>query len=215
MSVSIIHAIYASSEDQWHKLWDSVESLLKYEKRVMLLTGYVRKKAWKTKLVEICKAHPHLTLHLVDKNRGKSLHIREGLEAFPLPSSLQYVFLVDSDIVLRIPVIDSLVRVLESDQSIGIVAPMHTGDIRHHATILQHTKRIGSLVINWSDLHESVAGGCWLVRKSLWDTVGGYRDRGLYGPEDIQFAKSARTRGFLIVVCTSLSVHHPQTFRTM
>jgi cellulose synthase/poly-beta-1,6-N-acetylglucosamine synthase-like glycosyltransferase len=215
MSVYVIHAIYAESEEQWCKLWKSLQSLHKYENRETLLTGYVRKDMWKERLGDVCQRWINFNLHLCPQNKGKSLHIREGLAAFSVPFTVQYLFLVDSDIVLKTSVVEDLVRVLESDSTIGIVAPMHTGDIRHHATIFQHTKQIGSLVINCSDLLESVAGGCWMVRKSLWKAVGGYKEVGLYGPEDIQFVKIAHKCGFKTVVCTSLSVHHPETFRTM
>lgn len=52
-------------------------------------------------------------------------------------------------------------------------------------------------------------GACQVLRRSVFDLVGGIDDSEAFGPEDVDFCLRARRAGFRVVQVAGTEVHHP------
>ena len=111
-----------------------------------------------------------------------------------------------------------LYAVLSICSDVGIVAPNQIGDCRHLSTVYEchrelhlHNDIKNNTTIFWSNLHPSIAGGCWMFRKTIFELKpNGFDYVGEYGPEDVLFAKYAMQ--ILNYKCCLLDYHsviHP------
>ncbi|RME20719.1 MAG: glycosyltransferase family 2 protein, partial [Deltaproteobacteria bacterium] len=63
---------------------------------------------------------------------------------------------------------------------------------------------------------EGLTAACMLVRKDVFDLVGGFDERFWYGQEDVDFCLRLRARGFHLYHCSEVEViHHEMATRNM
>ena len=152
-------------------------------------------------------------------NTGKSSYIDAAIQwANHNHNEYQYIATMDCDIQIRNIsfnlLIQNMISVLTDTSGkspdCGIVAPNQTGSNKHLSTIYQHRIDTGDQIIYWSELHPSIAGGCWLFSKTTYDKIGPFQNVGSYGPEDVLFAwdvvQKLHIRCYLI---ENISVYHP------
>ncbi len=126
----------------------------------------------------------------------------------------RHVLVMDSDAWVEAPVLEALIRTLESNPRCGIVAPrLEYPDGRHQMstdvfpTLFRKLHRL----LRLRDLEarsEPPAQPCtvdyaisalWLFRRSLLDTVGLLDERIFYSPEDVDFCLRVWKAGYTVV----------------
>lgn len=142
----------------------------------------------------------------------------------------EFVLFIDDDAYLgHERVLERLVAVLRADATVGIAGPSKL--IPPGATALQ--RRVATEVPRWiypvvlteTESNPPLEGygftgittTCAIMRRTTFDTVGGFDERLPTGPEDTDFFYRLRRRGFRFVIPASCWVYHdpPGTFRAL
>lgn len=74
--------------------------------------------------------------------------------------------------------------------------------------LLEINNNINDEVV-WPNNPSGIAGGCVLISRKLWDTVGGYRVMGVYAGDDAYLLLDCHNRGFTYQVIKSIGIIHP------
>jgi GT2 family glycosyltransferase len=134
-----------------------------------------------------------------------------------------YCFLNDDTRIVAPNWLDEMVAVaiLESTGAVGArltnphgIATQHVGVVSHHGLNGHLMKGIGVGSPGYNGLaflsHESsaVTGACLLVRKSVFDEVGGFHEELAFNFGDTAFCLEAMKRGYRNVVCARAELHH-------
>jgi GT2 family glycosyltransferase len=135
-----------------------------------------------------------------------------------------YVLVIDSDIDFKRPVLQSLIRELAIDPSIGIIAPrliFPSGQIQLSTDIFPTVRRKIERLARLRSLEKRTEtnGGAsyavdyaisafWLMRRDLLQTVGKLDERIFYAPEDVDFCLRTWLSGKTIVYRPDLEVVH-------
>lgn len=148
---------------------------------------------------------------------GANLGIRHAIEA-----GADYVLLLNNDAVVEPAALTEMVRVAEADPAVGVVGAM-----------LLQMDRPGRLEaaglrvdLRWGRLFETgfgeddhgqydhvndvaaVSGGAMLLRRALWERLGGFDERYFSYLEDIDLCLRARKIGFGVRLAPLARVHH-------
>jgi GT2 family glycosyltransferase len=133
----------------------------------------------------------------------------------------KYVLFLNNDTIVREEWLDYLVRLIEGSDDIGLVGPKliyHDGRLQEAGGIIW--KDASGWNYGWGDDPEKpeynyvkdvdyISGACLLVRKSLWNEIGGFDSR--FAPayyEDTDLAFEIRKSGFRTVYQPESEVIH-------
>jgi GT2 family glycosyltransferase len=147
---------------------------------------------------------------------GRNLGVRAG--------TAPYVCVLDSDARLHPGGLARLVAPLEADDTIGLSAPVFTGQppeasggaaptLRRKARrALNRTDRYaptpGQGTGRWWDV-EFAIGACQLFRRDAFAAVGGLDASARFGPEDVDFCLRLRDAGWRVVQVAGPICDHP------
>jgi GT2 family glycosyltransferase/2-polyprenyl-3-methyl-5-hydroxy-6-metoxy-1,4-benzoquinol methylase/spore maturation protein CgeB/Tfp pilus assembly protein PilF len=148
--------------------------------------------------------------------RGNNLGASRG--------SAPYVLFLNNDTVPDEGWLDALVAEIEQDVAIGIVGAklVYPGkrDVQHAGLeivngtpdhVFRHAKENDSHVIEPRDL-DMVTGACLMIRRDLFEALGGFDEVYVNGVEDVDLCLRARDRGYRVRYCpSSVLVHHEGT----
>lgn len=208
-NVLFVWCIYVVDPPSFRKTlqaWESIKTHILPYVSDALVVGF-RDMNYKTHLdTLITETDVHTTY--APQNEGKTSHINRGFEHFNL-DNFDFILFSDSDIIFTQPLVNEFLSIYREFHGKLILAPMHSENIRHHATILQYQKRCSYFTLCSTDLSDGIAGGCWMVPTQLWNDLGGYEYVGKYGPEDILFARKAKQCGYEVHVVKDICVIHP------
>lgn len=186
---------------------------------ILVTSGFIVPSPISDELKTLAATHSDNVVWFED-NAGKSAYINKVMANYALDEGT-HVCTVDCDIFFPNPnygMLAAMSEILEAPElSAGIVAPSHTGDIRHTATVFANKLVYYSDTLAtdlwWSDeVPNSVAGGIWMFPKYVYDkkqNPPGFDDVGSYGPEDVLFARFVHgILGLRCYLATGISAHH-------
>jgi GT2 family glycosyltransferase len=135
-----------------------------------------------------------------------------------------HLLVLDSDIQFRRPILGKLVRQLDADRSIGIIAPrlvfpdgrpqMSTDVFPTIPRKLERAFRLRALERRRSEDRlpsrsvDYAISAFWLMRRDLIDRIGPLDERIFYAPEDVDFCLRAWLKGQRVVYRPDLEVVH-------
>jgi GT2 family glycosyltransferase len=170
-----------------------------------------------------------VTLIALDGNRGttfpRNLALRQAHAAT--------ICVVDSDTEFRSGSIRPIVRLLESDPTLGLVAPrllLPDGSVQHSVkrfpTFLNKLRKIPQILMRRPaprpDFYspypferctfvDTAISACWFLRRDVIDAVGLLDEGIFYAPEDVEYCARLREAGKRIVYFPYLTLlHHTQ-----
>ena len=147
---------------------------------------------------------------------GRNLGVRAG--------AAPYVCVLDSDARLHRGALASLVQPLEDDATIGLSAPVFSGQRPEASAGRAPTLRRKVLRgLNRTDLYATTArqgrgpwwdvefaiGACQVFRRDAFDAVGGLDASARFGPEDVDFCLRLRIAGWRAVQVGGPLCDHP------
>ena len=151
-----------------------------------------------------------------DRNEGFARACNRGGQA----GTGDYVLFLNNDTVPRSGWLKALVDLADEDPGIGIVGAKllypDTGTVQHAGIAIQdgvpeHVYRGGGgddpLVAQVRDC-DMVTGACLLIRRTLFEQLGGFDTGFVNGVEDIDLCLRARALGHRVVYCPDSVVEH-------
>lgn len=147
-----------------------------------------------------------------ESNVGKSQYINNAIEWYTRMNADINNFLImtiDCDILISTLSVHTLIKSYINLPHCGILAPKQIEDNRHLNTIYQHCYQSNGLHYYWSNIHPSIAGGCWIFSYKIFNVVNGFDNVGCYGPEDVLFAHKVNNCGLRCYMCDDIVVQHP------
>lgn len=165
----------------------------------------------------------------LDRNRGTTFSRNLALRQ----TTAATICVLDSDTEFRTGSLRPIVRLLESDRAIGLVAPrllLPDGSVQHSVkrfpTFLNKLRKVPQILMRRPaprpdfyspypfercTLVDTAISACWLFRRDLLDTIGLLDEGIFYAPEDVEFCARIHEAGRHIVYYPYLTVlHHTQ-----
>ncbi|MEK7700204.1 MAG: glycosyltransferase, partial [Planctomycetota bacterium] len=172
-------------------------------------------------LRNLVKEHSNYKLIENKENRGFAAGNNQGAAA----ASGEYVLLLNNDVLVSDGWLESLVESLEKDEKIGMVGPI-TNSISGRQMINsipyaddggfhEFSQKIRKACYGWLTPRYRIAGFAVLMKKSLYEDVGGLDESfGTGNYEDDDLCLKIREKGYAIMVDESVFIHHyrSQTF---
>jgi GT2 family glycosyltransferase len=136
----------------------------------------------------------------------------------------EFVCFLDSDARLHPDTLFHLIAPLLDDATVGLTAPVFTGQLPEASAGRAPTFRRKLLrALNRTDVYERTPGqgreeraevdfsigACQVLRRSAFDAVGGLDDSAPFGPEDVDFCLRLRRAGHRVVQVADASCDHP------
>ncbi len=135
-----------------------------------------------------------------------------------------YVLFLNNDTVAEAGWLDALVREMERDPAVGIVGAKllypEKRDVQHAGLeivngspdhVFRHAAENDPRVVEPRDL-DMVTGACLMIRRDLFEALGGFDEAYVNGVEDVDLCLRARDRGYRVRYCaSSVLVHHEGT----
>lgn len=134
-----------------------------------------------------------------------------------------FLLFLNNDAYVQPGWLKSLLEVIENDPTVGIVGPKFLamngliseagGIVWNDGSAWNYGRNgaAGRPEYNYRKEVDFMSGACLLIRKPLWDSLGGFDDR--YSPayyEDVDIAFSARQQGFRVVYQPEAEVYHDE-----
>jgi N-acetylglucosaminyl-diphospho-decaprenol L-rhamnosyltransferase len=177
--------------------------------------------AERAKLEQLAPDGAHLILS--DENlgfgAGANLALRGG--------SSEFICVSNADVIPDPDAIAILAGFCDSHPDCGMVGPAFAEQSAYHARLpspgaLALRPLIGGFGHRWvaspgpgdSIEVEQPAGACFVVRRSVWEQVGGFDEDYFLWYEDVDLAARLQEAGFHNFVCGSAVVHHEQGLST-
>ena len=135
-----------------------------------------------------------------------------------------FVCFLDSDARLHPGALTRLVTPMLDDPSVGLTAPVFTGQRPEASAGRAPTfRRKLERAFNRTDLYERTShqgdgprwdvdfaiGACQVFRRAAFDAVGGLDDSASFGPEDVDFCLRVRAAGWRVVQVADAGCDHP------
>ena len=180
---------------------------------------------WRTIVVDNASDPPYLEQHY----RGQGVNLMR----FDLPRSFAYAnnlavkrcnndfyLLMNNDVLLNRNTIAAMLEVLSREQRVGICGTrllFPDGTIQHCGVVFGQGK-IGPY--HWLRKHpvplaprvnqefQAVTGACMLIRRDVWEELGGLDEEYPFGLEDIDFCLRARQRGWRVMCSNATASLH-------
>ena len=170
-------------------------------------------------------------LHLIRNatNRGVAAARNQGAAAL----SSRLLLFLDSDARLRPHTLQRLCRAIEAAPDVAVAAPVFAGQ-RPEASagrapgLARKVARLVGVTAHYAPSRPSSSpgaggertdtewdvdfaiGACQLIRRDLFDRVGGLDEGFFYGPEDVDFCLRIRQRGWRVVQVGVVCDHPPR-----
>ena len=160
--------------------------------------------------------YPNTRTILGNSNEGFARAINEAIRH----TKSEYIILLNPDTVVSEGWIDNLVKVAESDESIAVVGSkllLPNGKINSVGLCFSHRlcnagdKGYGEEDHGQHDEPTEVLGVCFasaLIRRRIFDALGGLDEKMFLYCEDLDFCIRARLRGYNVRYCPSSVVYH-------
>jgi N-acetylglucosaminyl-diphospho-decaprenol L-rhamnosyltransferase len=163
---------------------------------------------------------PGVELVRTEENLGVGGGRNLGVRATDAP----FVCFLDSDARLHRDALARLVAPMLDDPSIGLTAPVFTGQRPEASAGCAPTfRRKLERALNRTDLYEPTAhqgdgprwdvdfaiGACQVFRRAAFDAAGGLDDSASFGPEDVDFCLRVRAAGWRVVQVADAGCDHP------
>lgn len=145
---------------------------------------------------------------LTQENMGLSAARNTGFKA----AKGIYVLTIDSDDTLDASFLEKAISILDKDQNIGAVSSHCTIFTDNHKIIDYHRPKGGD-ISNFLFDNNSVSFA--LIRKSVWEKVGGYDEKMIHGFEDWEFWVAMTKRGFEVFMIPEFLFHYRQKDKSM
>jgi len=181
----------------------------------------------------ICNLYEKLNIFIdlieLSENRGTTFTRNLGLKK----STGKYICILDSDTEFGSGSLTNVLKRLEKDRQIGIIAPkliLPDGSTQHSVklfpTFFQKMQKIPKVLfglnISERDFYSnfpfseetevnSAISACWLFRRELIDEIGYLDEKIFYSPEDLDYCLRVHQAGKKILYYPQLEVlHHTQ-----
>lgn len=151
---------------------------------------------------------------------GENLGFAKGNNLGASHGTSPFVLFLNNDTVAEPGWLDRLAETMTANPDVGIAGPklLYPNRTIQHAGIEiiegvpdhvhRHAKEDDPAAIVSRDL-DMVTGACLMIRRDLFETVGGFDDRYVNGVEDIDLCLRVRDRGFRVLyVAESVLQHH-------
>ncbi len=165
-------------------------------------------------------ARPDATFVRSDTNLGVGGGRNLGTRAGSAP----YVCLLDSDARLRPHALRRLLAPLLTDDSVGLTAPVFSGQAPEASAGRAPTlRRKLARATNRTDCYDATPeqgrgswwdvefaiGACQVFRRAAFEAIGGIDDSARFGPEDVDFCLRLRHAGWRVVQVDGSTCDHP------
>lgn len=181
------------------------------------------------RMLNALESHENFKVLAQGRNLGTTVSRNLGIR--DLPDSVDYICILDSDTIINDAAISRMIRVLEADNSIGIVGPtMRSSDGtlqlsgRNLPTLgIKLRKAIphkgisakgGSLEIPSTPIVDGIQdvpyllSACWLMPRHVVDMVGQLDERIFYAPEDVDYCVRCWKTNYRVVRCWEAEITH-------
>lgn len=177
-------------------------------------------------IIEKHSGHMPIVLLCLERNRGTTCTRNMALKQ----STGDILCVLDSDTLFMDGSLRELVQELESDQSIGILAPRlieASGkvqpSVKRFPSIPGKLSRIPKIVFKlpfrdydtypdfpFTDMTEvdCAISACWFFRRDLLDVAGFLDERIFYAPEDVDYCLNVRKKGKKVLYYPRFTVMH-------
>lgn len=228
MSVLYAQPIFAPDEEMLQRNLRSLVSLAEYLRVyptdiALSFAGYVKDdKHWEDiKNIIAFQFTNVVSLTRIPENQGKAFNvnyaINEGLKHRP---DIQHILTVDSDIVFiqsSPKIIDRLYELafyLNSFKPLGLIGinlkefNIHSPTVFDNKIYFKNNLGHDETIVHPTE-PRGIAGSAWFVSKDAWNTVGGYKIRGVFSGEDGAFLQNVADHGFSWWLAETIYVLHP------
>lgn len=149
-------------------------------------------------------------------NRGFAPGINQGAGV----ARGEYLVLLNNDVLVEPACLQALVRAASSDQDIGAVGALlfyPDGTIQHAGVVFAHDRHpshaFAGYPADWAEArvmreYQAVTGACMLIRKDLFQSLGGLDESFCNSFEDIDFCLRVRKAGKRVVFCPDALACH-------
>ncbi len=233
--LGFIQPIFCPNDDMYEKNIKSIDSLLKYYNKMgydykIILGGYCAKDIYYQNIVEMCLDFDVIIDRYSD-NYGKAYIINDLVSKYLTVDVDDYFITYDSDIIFKQDEADIVDRIYDCynyidywlgfkntsgiDKPIGIIALEHEINCLHlpDGRVFEHSfdsKNNISEKICRPHRDTGIAGGCFAIKISVWNEVGGYRLNSVYGGGDDAFLLQDLYKiGYMSYIAMSIPIIHP------
>ncbi|MBP5787295.1 MAG: glycosyltransferase family 2 protein [Kiritimatiellae bacterium] len=141
----------------------------------------------------------------------------------------EYIFLLNDDTVLDTDAVDRLAGLLDARPDAGIASPYllnrdgsvqfcggvemtpwtwFLAEMRWRRIVDMRNSSVGAGGVFET---QNAMGAAMMIRRKLWEEVGGLDERFVFGPEDTALSVAARERGWKILVDEGARIYHLQS----
>lgn len=171
--------------------------------------------------------YPEVELIVLSENRGYAAALNVGIVR-ALELGAAYVFVLNNDTIVPPDSLAALIKVMESDHLIGIVAPksLNYGHPERIFSLGDRRYRWLPLPVgygyNWRDRpalarfmeFDYVTGCAMLIRTAVFRQIGLFDDSFFLYYEDSDFCRRARDRGQRIICAGPIVIYHKVSLST-
>ncbi|HDG98671.1 MAG TPA: glycosyltransferase [Desulfobacterales bacterium] len=161
------------------------------------------------------RKHNNLTLITNEDNQGFAKACNQGAKI----AKGKYLVFLNNDTIPLDRWLDELLKVAESDTKVGVVGAKllyPNGKIQHAGIELingipDHPYRFadpGIPEVNHQRELDMVTGACMLIKKELFDELGGFDEAYKNGMEDVDLCLRVREKGFKVIYCPKCVLYH-------
>lgn len=166
--------------------------------------------------------YPEVRVLKKDKNYGATVGFNTGLEYAGSSGEYNYVWMLDSDLIVDSLSLTCLVGVMESDSNIGLAGPkiLNSADkgliVEAGARIDLAEGKVFPLFCNEPDLESDEVidvdyhgSGVSLVRAEAFRKAGGMDERYYFLWDDMDYGLLIKRKGYRVVAVLNAVVYHP------
>lgn len=167
----------------------------------------------------LAKLGSKVTVIANKKNLGFAKACNQGAKV----AKGEYLLFLNNDTVVTNRWLDILVEELDSNKAVGIVGPklLYTDGTVQHAGVVFDKNRWphhiyrkeggAALYVNKKREFQCLTAACLLIRKDIFNDVGGFDESYINGLEDADLCFKIRELGFGILYCPESTVYHHES----
>ena len=214
MKILIIKSVFCPNK----KYLDiSINSLLKintFPTVDLLLIGWTNTHTYTQEIINII---PSLTFQIVHTefwpiNYGKCKIFNYVIDFIKQNDTYTHIIFMDHDIWfdnITSTILESIINVTSSTQSLGLIAFNQKGDNRHRPTIYQNIETNNNIKIIWPNDDWSIASGAFIISTQTFKNINYFDLKSVYGLDDHYLCKQLTDKGYTNVVLANYYVMHP------
>lgn len=170
----------------------------------------------------ILKTFANVTVLNQSTNLGFGAANNIGM-SYALQQGAEYVFLMNQDVYLQPNTVEALVKVIQIENGIGILSPIHLNGIQteldlNFSNYLQKNKLFLFDAIKGvysKDIYDVpfVNAAGWLISSNVLKQIGGFDPLFYHYGEDVNFCQRLLFHGFKIAIAPNIYLHHDREQR--